>query len=131
MRADVQGWPGTVVESPRIVLHNAASCLVYWKMSLQVWAISTEDMDALTFGTPRLVRNMMAAVSQHLPINEYEYDKARLLRSPPVSTCICCRSAIGSLLICAQVIEGLGLTQEQFIDMCILCGCDYCGSIKG
>ena len=29
------------------------------------------------------------------------------------------------------MLEGLGLTQEQFIDMCILCGCDYCGTIKG
>jgi flap endonuclease-1 len=29
------------------------------------------------------------------------------------------------------VLEGLGLTREQFIDMCILCGCDYCPSIKG
>ena len=21
--------------------------------------------------------------------------------------------------------------QQQFIDICILCGCDYCGSIRG
>jgi len=26
---------------------------------------------------------------------------------------------------------GLGLTFEQFVDLCILCGCDYCSSIKG
>lgn len=25
----------------------------------------------------------------------------------------------------------LGLTHEQFIDLCILCGCDYCGRIPG
>jgi flap endonuclease-1 len=31
----------------------------------------------------------------------------------------------------AVALEGLGLTEEQFIDMCILCGCDYCPSIKG
>lgn len=42
---------------------------------LQVWGISTEDMDALTFATPRLIRNLMAAVGQKLPINVYEYDK--------------------------------------------------------
>ena len=30
-----------------------------------------------------------------------------------------------------QVLEGLQLTREQFIDVCILCGCDYCGSIRG
>lgn len=32
-------------------------------------------MDALTFATPRLIRNLMAAASQKLPINVYEYDK--------------------------------------------------------
>jgi 5'-3' exonuclease len=26
---------------------------------------------------------------------------------------------------------GLDLTYEQFVDLCILCGCDYCSSIKG
>lgn len=30
-----------------------------------------------------------------------------------------------------QVLEGLKLTADQFIDMCILCGCDYCGTIRG
>jgi len=80
-----------------------AQCAAMCKDNL-VWAISTEDMDALTFATPRLIRNLMAAVSAKLPINLYEHEK---------------------------VLEGLNLTQEQFIDMCILCGCDYCGTIKG
>lgn len=31
----------------------------------------------------------------------------------------------------AQVLEGLNLTSDQFVDLCILCGCDYCGTIKG
>lgn len=30
-----------------------------------------------------------------------------------------------------QVLEELELTMDQFIDLCILCGCDYCDSIKG
>ena len=29
------------------------------------------------------------------------------------------------------MLEGLGLTPDQFVDLCILCGCDYCGTIKG
>ena len=29
------------------------------------------------------------------------------------------------------MLEGLQLTREQFIDVCILCGCDYCGQIRG
>ena len=52
-------------------------------MILQVWGISTEDMDALTFGTPRLIRNLMAAASQKLPINVYEYKQVRPLCSLP------------------------------------------------
>ncbi len=70
---------------------------------IQVYAIATEDMDALTFATPRLIRNLCAAQSAKLPIMEYEHEK---------------------------VLEGLKLTPDQFVDLCILCGCDYCGSIK-
>lgn len=25
----------------------------------------------------------------------------------------------------------MGITYEQFIDLCILLGCDYCGTIRG
>ena len=69
-----------------------------------MYAIATEDMDALTFATPRLIRHLCAAQSAKLPIEEYDYEK---------------------------VLEGLKLTADQFVDLCILCGCDYCGSIKG
>lgn len=61
-------------------------------------------MDALTFATPRLIRHLCAAQAAKLPIEEYDYEK---------------------------VLEGLKLTADQFVDLCILCGCDYCGSIKG
>jgi len=30
-----------------------------------------------------------------------------------------------------KVLQGLGITYDQFIDLCILLGCDYCGNIKG
>ena len=30
-----------------------------------------------------------------------------------------------------QVLEGMQLTRDQFIDVCILLGCDYCGTIRG
>nr|XP_034958455.1 flap endonuclease 1-like [Zootoca vivipara] len=29
------------------------------------------------------------------------------------------------------VLQKLGLTQEQFVDLCILLGCDYCEKIRG
>ena len=46
--------------------------------ALQVYGISTEDMDSLTFACPRLIRHLMAPVSQKQPVMEYDYDKARV-----------------------------------------------------
>ena len=31
----------------------------------------------------------------------------------------------------AKVLEESGLDMDQFIDLCILLGCDYCDTIKG
>lgn len=31
----------------------------------------------------------------------------------------------------AKVLKGLNMTHEQFVDLCILLGCDYCDNIKG
>lgn len=31
----------------------------------------------------------------------------------------------------SKVLEGLELSQEEFIDLCILCGCDYTSTITG
>merc|ERR1719408_1227715 len=70
----------------------------------KVYAAATEDADCLTFGTTRLIRNLMAAESQKKTIFEVEL---------PVA------------------LEQLGVTMDQFIDFCILCGCDYCDTIKG
>jgi len=68
------------------------------------YALATEDMDALTFGAPRVLRHLMAPAAQDVPVHEYAYE---------------------------GVLAGLGLTPAQFVDVCILCGCDYCGTIRG
>ncbi|KAL3943087.1 MAG: hypothetical protein SGBAC_002820 [Bacillariaceae sp.] len=70
----------------------------------QVYATGTEDMDALTFKTPVLVRKMTFANASKATIQTMKYAKA---------------------------LEGLGLNHDQFVDLCILLGCDYCDSIKG
>ena len=69
-----------------------------------VWATATEDMDALTFGSERLLRHMTYSEARKLPIVEVDLPTA---------------------------LAGLGLTMPQFIDLCILCGCDYTPSIRG
>mgnify|MGYP001223552905 CR=1 FL=1 len=36
-----------------------------------------------------------------------------------------------TLIFASQVLSGLGLKYEEFVDLCILMGCDYMGTIKG
>lgn len=52
----------------------------------QVYGTASEDMDSLTFATPKLIRNLMKPATQTVPINEYDYDKAGLL----CAACIPC-----------------------------------------
>merc|ERR1719469_697143 len=69
-----------------------------------VFGTGTEDADALTFGTPKLIKNLNASEAQKKPIIEIDL---------------------------ARALEGLELTMAQFIDLCILMGCDYTDTIKG
>lgn len=70
----------------------------------KVYAAATEDADCLTFGTKILVRNLMAAESQKKQILEVNLERA---------------------------LEQLNISMDQFIDFCILSGCDYCDTLKG
>lgn len=65
--------------------------------------VATEDMDALCFGCPILIRNLNAAIKSKFEIQEYNLN---------------------------EILNSLSITMESFIDMCILLGCDYCSSIK-
>ncbi|XP_020573484.1 flap endonuclease 1-A isoform X3 [Phalaenopsis equestris] len=80
-----------------------AQCAALCK-SDKVYAVASEDMDSLTFGAPRFLRHLMDPSSKKIPVMEFEVEK---------------------------VLLELGFTMDQFIDLCILCGCDYCDSIKG
>lgn len=80
-----------------------ASCAELVKAG-KIFAAGTEDMDSLTFGTSVLYRRLTVAAAKKIPILEIKLDRA---------------------------LEGLELTREQFVDLCILCGCDYCDTIRG
>ncbi|CRL04575.1 CLUMA_CG017644, isoform A [Clunio marinus] len=70
----------------------------------KVYGVATEDMDALTFGSTVLLRHMTFSEARKMPVQEIHIDK---------------------------VLKGLELSQEEFIDLCILLGCDYCDTIRG
>jgi flap endonuclease-1 len=61
-------------------------------------------MDTLTFGSPILLRHLTYSEARKMPISEINLE---------------------------DTLKGLGMTMDQFIDLCILLGCDYCDSIKG
>ena len=64
-------------------------------------AVCTEDTDSLVFGTQILIRE----------INNKKQPVCEVTRQ--------------------KVLNGLDLTEDEFIDMCILCGCDYASKIEG
>ncbi|KAG6523776.1 hypothetical protein ZIOFF_013662 [Zingiber officinale] len=80
-----------------------AQCAALCK-SDKVFAVASENMDTLTFGVPRFLHHLMVPSSKKISVMEFDVSK---------------------------VLEELRLTMDQFIDLCILSGCDYCDNIKG
>ncbi|KAF3175351.1 Elongation of fatty acids protein 2 [Orbilia oligospora] len=78
-----------------------AQCAILAK-SGKVYAAASEDMDTLCFETPILLRHLTFSEQRKQPIQEIHLDR---------------------------VMAGLDMTREQFIDLCILLGCDYCDTI--
>jgi len=108
MNADVQellallGCP--VILAPS---EAEASCAALCKAG-KVFATATEDMDCLTFGSDVMLKNLFDTESSRTSTKKPVYE-VRL----------------------ATVLEQLDVPMALFVDFCILCGCDYCGTIKG
>jgi len=74
-------------------------CLLQNKL---VYAVATEDMDLLTFGADRLLRNFFSLKENNI----IEIDRDKILKQ-------------------------LKMTGDQFIDVSILLGCDYLPTVEG
>ncbi|EIW81137.1 PIN domain-like protein [Coniophora puteana RWD-64-598 SS2] len=70
----------------------------------KVYAAGSEDMDTLTFHAPVLLRHLTFSEAKKAPISEIHLERA---------------------------LQGLEMDMSQFIDLCILLGCDYLEPIKG
>ncbi|GAB7352627.1 hypothetical protein MBLNU459_g3000t1 [Dothideomycetes sp. NU459] len=80
-----------------------AQCAVLAKAG-KVFAAASEDMDTLTFNSPVLLRHLTFSEQRKEPIQEIHLDR---------------------------VLAGLEMDMNQFIDLCILLGCDYVDPVKG
>lgn len=77
------------------------------------WASSSQDYDSLPFGAVRLVRNLT------ITGKKYYRKRPGYYRLEP------------ELIVLSDILEKLGLTRSQLVDLCILMGTDYNEGIKG
>ena len=67
--------------------------------------VLSEDMDTLAFGSPNLIRNCIDKTIKR-------------------------RDGIISIFHLDKLLKGFDLTFEQFLELCVLSGCDYCDTLK-
>ena len=139
----LMGMP--VVEAP---CEAEAQCAALAKAG-KVYAAASEDMDTLTFGSPRLVRRLWASEASKTPILAIDLDKALSGACAPPARPTAARSRPPAPPPSQSLTPpspsrppprrasapppsaGMGLSMAQFVDVCILAGCDYCDTIKG
>jgi flap endonuclease-1 len=91
---------------PALQAPSEAECLCsHLAMAGRVDAVATEDLDALVFGAPKLLRFIHQGVSQ-------------------VSV-----KAIQEISL-EGVLSSLKLSHSEFVDLCIMSGCDYLENIE-
>ena len=78
---------------------EADSQCAYLSRKKMVDYVATEDMDLLTFGTKKIIKNFLKPNMHIIDLN--------------------------------QILEEGDITMNEFIDICILLGCDYTGTING
>ena len=78
-----------------------------------VYAAASQDFDSLLFGAPLLVRNLTVSGRRKVPGKSIYRDvKTELIDSK-------------------QMLEDLGLTREQLVDVCIMIGTDFNHGVDG
>jgi flap endonuclease-1 len=87
-----------VIDSPE---ESDSQCAILTNNNV-AYGVGSEDMDILTFGAKKLLRNISSSKRNEI----IEYDLVKIL-------------------------EELKYTHQEFIDLCILLGCDYVDHIDG
>ncbi len=78
-----------------------------------VYAAASQDFDSILFGAPLLVRNLTISGRRKVPgKNIYKDVKTEIIDSK-------------------QMLENLGITREQLVDVCILIGTDFNPGVSG
>ncbi len=78
-----------------------------------VWAAASQDYDSLLFGSPRLVRNVT------ITGRRYYRKRPGYYRLEP------------ELIVLEELLNSLGITRKQLVDMALLMGTDYNEGVRG
>lgn len=76
-----------------------------------VWGVSTEDMDTLCFGAQNMVRHLGN-------MRETQYSQQGGRKQVQVE-----------VINLEKMLEKFEMNMEEFVDLCIICGCDQTGGI--
>jgi flap endonuclease-1 len=102
-----------IIEAP---CEAEATCAVLVKGGKAYGAV-TEDMDCLTFGTSVMIKNL--------------FSTQQTAGSTPSAPGLKPGQKPVYEINLAVALEQLNITMDQFIDFCILCGCDYADTLRG
>ena len=100
-----------IIEAP---CEAEATCAQMAKLG-KVYGSVTEDMDVLTFGSPVMIKNMFSTQ----PTGTTTTPGMKPGQRPVYEVNL------------AVALEQLNVSMDQFIDFCILCGCDYADTLRG
>jgi flap endonuclease-1 len=106
-----------------------AQCCALVKAGL-CYAVATEDMDALTFGTDVLLRHLTFSEARYTLSSNFFKSNFRSVSCTAIFLFNSSKMPIKEFHY-KKILDGLNMTECEFIDLCILLGCDYCESIRG
>jgi flap endonuclease-1 len=102
-----------IIEAP---CEAEATCAEMVKLGKAYGAV-TEDMDVLTFGSKVMIKNLFSTQG---PSGSSASTPGLKTGQKPVYE-----------VNLDVALEQLNITMDQFIDFCILCGCDYADTLRG
>jgi flap endonuclease-1 len=104
-----------IIEAP---CEAEATCAEMVKVGKAYGAV-TEDMDVLTFGSTVMIKNLFSTQAGGPSGSASTAPGLKPGQKPVYEVNL------------ATALEQLNVTMDQFIDFCILCGCDYADTLRG
>lgn len=105
--------------------HEAeATCARLCRAGYADWVV-TEDFDAMPFGAPLMLRRLLWTTAV------LDGEDAENPEASEKVQCLPDHTQVGELIDFDTAMAALQMSAREFVDLCILCGCDFCKGIHG